>query len=292
TYDDGTKYRIEHAGRVSQDVFQTVAGFFCAIAGFAFVGRLAVRLTIRRKLYLDDYLLIFGTCGLVAATVIMYRFTHLIFVLNALKYDKSILPTKADLNAIGSAQGINYSLIAMVWTATCCVKLCFLASFKTLISNVSIRITVWYWAAVALSIIQWILGFSVPFIICPSVGNDIITHCTPETPYVKTLALNTFVTCLDFVTDLMIVSIPIWVLRNVRIRLTQKLAIAVFLCLSIGMIIAGILRMSAAYHGGYWDLTWQYLLLYLESCVAITMASVSAFRSVFVEQKRRREQDQ
>jgi hypothetical protein len=55
------------------------------------------------------------------------------------------------------------------------------------------------------------------------------------------------------------------------------------------MIIVTITRAAASYHDGYWDLTWEILVLYLESCIAIVMASVVAFRSVFVEKSRRRE---
>jgi hypothetical protein len=34
-----------------------------------------------------------------------------------------------------------------------------------------------------------------------------VQHCTPETPYEKTMALTNLVTCLDVVTDLMSLSI-------------------------------------------------------------------------------------
>jgi len=54
--------------------------------------------------------------------------------------------------------------------------------------------------------------------------------------------------------------------------------------------IVGILRMTMAHHDGFWDTAWQFLVMYLESCIAVTMASVAAFRSIFVERQRRRQQ--
>lgn len=84
-----------------------------------------------------------------------------------------------------------------------------------------------------------------------------------------------------------VVSIPIWILRNVRLRLKQKFAIAVFLCLSFVMIATGITRMALTRWKGHDDYTSEYLVLYLEACIAVLMACIAAFRSVFVEKKRR-----
>jgi hypothetical protein len=170
SYDDATLYKIEHSGRVSEPVFQVICGFFCTIALLAFASRMIIRLTLRRRLNTDDYLLIFGAAALIAATVIIYRFSHLIYILNILQYDHTVIPTLSDLQAIGNAQGIQYSSIATMWTATCAVKFCFLTTCKALIAKVSFRITAWYWTAVFLSIITWGFATTVSFMICPYSG--------------------------------------------------------------------------------------------------------------------------
>ncbi|KAF9734790.1 hypothetical protein PMIN06_000743 [Paraphaeosphaeria minitans] len=292
SYDDATIYKIDHAGRVSREIFQTIIGFFFALATIALLGRIGVRLIIRRRLFLDDYILLFGYAALISATAVIYRFCHLIYVLNALKYERAVIPTLQDLQAIGHAQAINYSLLAAIWTAICSVKLCFLTALKSLIANVSIRVTVFYWFAVALSIVTWCLSWTIAWIICPYVGNELILHCSPDTPYVKTIALSIMVTVLDIATDLIIVSIPIWILRNVRLRLKQKFAIAMFLCLSVVMIATGITRMALSRFKGHDDYTSEYLILYLEACIAVLMACIAAFRSVFVETRRREQEEQ
>jgi hypothetical protein len=83
--------------------------------------------------------------------------------------------------------------------------------------------------------------------------------------------------------------IPLWILRHVRIRLAQKFAIACFLCLSIVMVITALIRMCLSRYRGWGDLTMQYLLIYIEACIAIIMSSIAAYRAVFVEQSKRRE---
>ncbi|KAH8702825.1 hypothetical protein GQ44DRAFT_831736 [Phaeosphaeriaceae sp. PMI808] len=291
-YDAATLYNIDHSGRVSRETFQTIVGFFFTLATLALLGRVGVRLIIRRRLFLDDYILLFGYAALCSATAVIYRFLHLIYVLNALKYDKTVVPTLRDLEAIGQAQAINYSLLAVIWTAICCVKFCFLATLKVLIANVSVRVIAFYWFAVAISVVTWCLSWTIAFIICPYVGMDLIIHCSPETPFVKTLALSILVTVLDSVTDLIIVIIPIWILQNVRLRLKQKLVIGVFLCLSVVMIITSVIRMAMTRFKGHNDYTSEYLILYLQACIAVLMACIAASRSVFVEHKRQVQEEQ
>lgn len=65
-------------------------------------------------------------------------------------------------------------------------------------------------------------------------------------------------------------------------RLTQKLGLAALLCLSISMVLISAFRMTGyAHHHGLIDITWSLLWVHIESCVAIIMASISAFRLFF-----------
>ncbi|KAF2012755.1 hypothetical protein BU24DRAFT_412086 [Aaosphaeria arxii CBS 175.79] len=292
TYDLATIYRIEHAGRVSLPVSRTIAVFFFGIACIAAIGRLIVCLTIRRRLYFDDYVLFFGLASLGAAMGVYIKFSWLIYVLNIIKYDPTVIPTVSDLQDIMNAQAINYSLMALMWSAIFPVKLCFLITFKVLILNMSQRIVVWYWTTLTLVFLVWGFLITESFIICPYTGDALLQHCTPETPYKLTIAGNWFAFVFDAITDLMIVAIPVYILRNVRIRLTQKVAIASFLCLSSAMVVLAIVRLSLSRYKGWGDLATQYILLFIEACVAITMASVAAYRAVFVEHSRQRDREE
>lgn len=77
--------------------------------------------------------------------------------------------------------------------------------------------------------------------------------------------------------------IPIYLLWHVQIKIRQKLALAVSLCLSIMMVILAIVRISRFRSSSStidftWDIFWQFA----ESCTAVTMVSFTAFRSLFV----------
>lgn len=80
----------------------------------------------------------------------------------------------------------------------------------------------------------------------------------------------------------LVVIIPIFILQISQIKLPQKLALAALLCLSIFMVLISAIRMTGyAHHYGLVDLTWSWFWLHIESCVAIIMASISAFSPLF-----------
>ena len=86
----------------------------------------------------------------------------------------------------------------------------------------------------------------------------------------------------------LVITIPISLLWNVRIKTRQKLGIGAFLCLSVVMIIVAIIkasgiRTSADSFNLVWELFWQQV----EACAAILMVSFTAFRSFFLSNKQK-----
>lgn len=66
-------------------------------------------------------------------------------------------------------------------------------------------------------------------------------------------------------------------------KFTQKLGLGGFFCLSMTMVLIALVRMSVyRRHGNQIDATWHVCWLYLEACVATMMASITAFRTLFV----------
>ena len=80
----------------------------------------------------------------------------------------------------------------------------------------------------------------------------------------------------------MLVAIPIRLLWSVRIRPYQKGIIGVFLSLNLFMVITASIRISGFNFRGKYDFIWFSLWQELEGCVAVSMFSLTAFRSVFV----------
>ena len=66
---------------------------------------------------------------------------------------------------------------------------------------------------------------------------------------------------------------------------SQKLGLAAFLCLSICMVIMAIIRVSGIHFRGKFDNTWIFMWQQVEACTAVTMLSLTAFRSIFIAAK-------
>ena len=79
--------------------------------------------------------------------------------------------------------------------------------------------------------------------------------------------------------------IPVCLLWRVQIKFGQKFGLAGFLCLNICMIIIAIVRVSGLHYRGKFDITWISMWQVVEACIAVTMLSLTAFRSVFVAAK-------
>ena len=79
--------------------------------------------------------------------------------------------------------------------------------------------------------------------------------------------------------------IPVCLLWRVQIKSGQKFGLAAFLSLNICMIIIAIVRVSGFHYHGKFDDSWTVMWQQLEACTAVTMLSLTAFRSVFVVAK-------
>lgn len=91
-------------------------------------------------------------------------------------------------------------------------------------------------------------------------------------------------TAMDIVSDLLVLSLPLTILWKVRLNVRQKIGLASSLCLSCVMIIVTLVRVAGMRQksSGTVDIIWFTFWQQQESSIAVLMASVSAFRSLFV----------
>jgi hypothetical protein len=80
-----------------------------------------------------------------------------------------------------------------------------------------------------------------------------------------------------------VVSIPIIILRRANIKFAQKVALGAFLCLSLVMALLAIVRVSKVRgEAGRVDIPWEFFFMFMEASVAVIMGSLTAFRTLFV----------
>ncbi|KAL3478466.1 hypothetical protein BJX99DRAFT_245448 [Aspergillus californicus] len=271
---------FSNTGRIS------VASLF-GFAALVFFGRILIRLLTRKRLFLDDAFLILSFLCLCAGTVILILRNdreYLVFAL--LREDpRAYSVALVNMGQVYAESKWHLAYMTVLWTSVFAVKWCYLAFFRPLLQNMSRYLVWYYWATIGLSIASWIfIGVGEQVTSCSHVDKAASTHCFPELPASRTLLLAMFwaYPCLDALTDLMIMSIPIFLLWKVQMKLITKLGIGLFLCLSAFMLACAIIRGAGTIYKGAIDYPWGTFWLHIESCVGVMMASFTVYRSTLI----------
>ncbi|KAI1659421.1 hypothetical protein F4813DRAFT_379749 [Daldinia decipiens] len=266
---------IESSGQIHMRAFQVAIGVLTGLALCCFIGRLAVRLTYQKRLHLDDAFLIIAAASLCAATGILYHICYFLYLHSVALLAPQLLPyLLANYDELLNLQKRVYPFLALIWTTTFAVKGCFLAFMRPLVWHISRRVNWYYWFIAGFCILSWAFVVSEPFIVCPYFGLEGMKCFNSTVDEKKTLGLTALVTVLDILSDIM----------GSFLSRSTKLGLAIFLCLSIFMAICAIVKMAGFYYKGLEDDTWEFFWQHIEGAVSVMMASITAFRTLFVKQ--------
>ena len=68
---------------------------------------------------------------------------------------------------------------------------------------------------------------------------------------------------------------------KIQIKPRQKIGLGIFLCLNVSMAAVACVRGAGIRSDPKWDTPWTIFWLQMEACIAVSMASLTAFRSLF-----------
>ncbi|KAI3335616.1 hypothetical protein F4824DRAFT_464215 [Ustulina deusta] len=274
---------IEQYASISSRSFKVIVGVFFGIALLSALARGAIRFRTQRHLSLDDYLLFIATSFLVAATGLLYKVCDGFYIDTVVLNDPTIFfqlsPQQTD-QLINNALQENIFLL-LAWTATFFVKFSFLAFFKQMVWRVD-KMRYYYWSIVVFTVLSYLFLSSEAFILCHDFGIQSL-KCLEPSKNMLYISLTSAITALDVLTDILIVSIPIILLRRAKIRASQKIGLGVFLCLSIIMVSLAIVRVSRIHGIVGIDVIWEFFWQYMETSVAVIMGSLTVVRSLLYQ---------
>lgn len=148
--------------------WQILVGVFTAIATIAALTRLAIHLKYRRKLFIDDYLVLFANVCLLVQTGILYKYCPMIYVMSVVLTDPMGFTYFTRSEMLGLAGMLKWSniFVCFAWTVNYTIKLSFLIFFWTLVRDVSVRLTRYWWFVLCFVGLSWIFNMIENFIIC------------------------------------------------------------------------------------------------------------------------------
>lgn len=272
--DEEFRYRITHSGRMNLNTLLVTITSLASVALCCFIGRIILRLSTRRRLFLDDAFLTLAVCCLCGCLGIVHANGFFTFLSNARIYAPELLKTTAyqpyKTNQGPSIKRRN-ALAVLSWTTIYSVKFCFYAFFQPLLRHLK-RLYMFYWGCVCFTVLAWIFS-AFKLYMLPTLTGE-----TPDLIFTIAMAV------LDCVTDAMIVSIPILLLRKSPMKRSTKLSVVAFLSLSSFMAVCSIIRVTGVVRDGKRipDVTWRSLWTQIECCIAVIMGSIMAMRSLFI----------
>ncbi|MCJ1334605.1 hypothetical protein MMC10_011317 [Thelotrema lepadinum] len=275
-------------GRIHRVAFRSVLSILFGTAVLATMGRVYIRLRYQKRLFVDDYVLLFGCVSLIAAftlTNIMFEDIYfdmsLILGPTALVWEQAEAPGFED--RILSYQQLSFSDEVLCWLTIYAVKTSFLLFFRQMIDRLG-KISIYWKVTLGLTVISGIYSICNIFISCPHFGVSSI-QCAQGSGMTRTDIISQFANALDIITDIMVVAIPICLLLKVKIRLRQKILLGCFLCLSVFMVAVCLVRAIGetivGNTGTTVDVQWNVFWAIVEACVAVIVVSLTAFRSLY-----------
>ncbi|KAF2450913.1 hypothetical protein P171DRAFT_403690 [Karstenula rhodostoma CBS 690.94] len=290
-------WMIDHACRVDKLSLKVVSILLGVLAILASIARLFFRYRSAQTLNLEDYFILVATTCLATEMGLLLSFTDTIYRIDGATLNVSVLKyltsdPKLSKELFNSRPSILIAYLTVGWLAIFAVKCSFLSLFHKMCRNVSRKLTAYFWVTVAATGTSCIVVILESFILCPRFGAD-ATQCFLENQYTFSISSGVVVQSLDIVTDLMIISIPLTLLKMSQLKLQDKVRIATVLCLSSICVILSISRLAAGMHRnvfGKWqfEMAWLSFMLHCEASVAVMAGSIPALRAFYTYRRSRR----
>jgi hypothetical protein len=146
---------------------------FTAVATIAVAVRVMVHIHKRRRLFVDDYFVLFATACLLVETGILYHILDTMYVETMLAKDPMniFLFTRSQVLELLPFLKWNNIYMSFAWTANYAIKVSFLAFFRVLLRDVSRRLNWYWWLVLWFTLASWAFNFMENFILCGASNN-------------------------------------------------------------------------------------------------------------------------
>ncbi|KUJ16890.1 uncharacterized protein LY89DRAFT_707319 [Mollisia scopiformis] len=267
-------------GAIPEKGLVALTWIFTATALLLTAGRYGIRYRLRREFFrafqLDDFF-----HGLACLALIGYMITsNLAFSLEyKIAADSSGFsseePTVDDLSRYFH---FIIAISAIFWVVQYLVKLAFLAFYRSLffISDGFMRA---WWCVLVFTLVTFLANFISVFWSCGAPKNlYVVEKCSSLDSEIVIFRFVKMWCILNVLSDVAIMTLPLWMLKGTRLPIGQKVGVAVIFLLAFTDVIFDILRTLYTLRGGAVsiDILWDIL----ELTIAIIISALPTYRSL------------
>lgn len=155
---------------------KVATGTFFGLSIVAATTRTLIRLHSQRRLFFDDYMLIFACINLIAAQVLLHVMKSSVYLVEGMIFnpdsDALASMSKAELmDRILVYRKLVFAYLVLTWTTIFAVKICFLSFFRQMLKRLKRMMLTWKIIFV-LTLLFYGICVSGPFLYCPYFGLD------------------------------------------------------------------------------------------------------------------------
>ncbi|PSN71564.1 hypothetical protein BS50DRAFT_570891 [Corynespora cassiicola Philippines] len=273
------------APRIEPPVFLGVIWTLTVLSLLFLPARLYARWKSFRRFFWDDFFVVF-------AGVISLAITAACTALNSVTYEvmdigsgKKKFPPNVKIITMQFTR-LFVVVPMLLYTGLWCVKLAFLLFFRRLgVRSVTSLCRLW-WVVFVVTVVCYFVCYATLPYRCSLISFQVVIseECMTQGLSFTSMKVNC---ALDVLTDCLIMTIPFMILRRVRISIRQRIALSLVFSLVVVTMIFAIVRatITTINVNAQMDPIWMYMWTNIELNVAIVVACVAPYRTLFIRER-------
>ncbi|KAI9787411.1 MAG: hypothetical protein M1835_002766 [Candelina submexicana] len=283
-----TKIPTSAPAKVEKDVFLGVIWTGVGISFLCLLIRLYARWRSFKRFWFDDALVAFAWLLALLTAIDWQMIAGYMYQTISITSGQLWPPPATFVNDI--ERYFKGSLVIWVFflTSLWAVKFAFLLFFRRLGKNVTGQKVLW-WLVFAFTLATYLVSVgTLPYSCLTGRISEAAQNCTSNAKIRLQRAILKLACAVDILTDYMIMAIPISMLWRSQMSLRKKLVLAGIVSLTVITTVFAIVRVtSVSALSRQPDAPWANMWSFIELCIAIIVACLASFRSLFTSSKTR-----
>ncbi|MCJ1311398.1 hypothetical protein MMC25_005069 [Agyrium rufum] len=259
------------------------------IISFLFiVFRLYVRITIFKKLFVDDGFLIFAWLMQVGNAIIWQVNVNKMYLIIAVITRKTLIPPPDIMDELVKYLRGSFAAYVLGYAALWSIKLSVMLFFRRMGESIRTQQIIW-WCILTVVMISFVICLVIPDNKC-LIGpvSVLLGECRGENSGRWDYIALKVAAVLDVTTDALIVFFPLNILRKVKINMRTKLALTTICSLTVFVMAFAIARIAVFTGTTSIAISMPWLMFWgsIEVTVATIVACLASFRTLYVSAER------
>ncbi|EXJ84958.1 hypothetical protein A1O3_05633 [Capronia epimyces CBS 606.96] len=284
TASDGVSARLTGAAKgLDEAGLKAVAWAGVGAAGIFLSLRLFARYREARRLFTDDFWMVASFVVLTVNAILQTLQTESLYYMIYVSIGR--VPVDEKLIVEGTTYlKYQFAIIGLMWTVLWCVKASFLSLYWRLFDGLTHYKRIW-WAVVVFTVLAYFGCWIASAWTChPPSTYFQFGQCTKPIDQKGSTISISYSTAVDILSDLMIMSLPLRLLKELQVTRPQKIGLAIVFSLGLAIIAVAIIRLTQIIGQARADPVGLAVWGLVESSISVIIGSLPPLKSLLGKQ--------